>query len=257
MKFSIIVPSLNQGQFLEQTLDSVISQSGRFELELIVMDGGSTDNSVQILEACEKKLRMSSDIIFYWQSKKDGGQAAAINKGIRKSTGDVIAYINSDDYYLPKAFDWVEKYFTLHPEKEWLVGNCQISDPNLSWTFFLKHLWPIQYWRNALLIFNTVNQPSVFVKKSLVKKVGYFNENFSYAFDYDYWLRCNAKTLPGRLFKYLAVFRVHLGSKGNSNYFKQFEEDWKIFISQHPVSPYFFAHALAKDFVNFVYKYLK
>jgi glycosyltransferase involved in cell wall biosynthesis len=257
VKFSIVTPSYNQGKYLQETINSVISQKGNFDIEYFVMDGGSTDNSVKILKETEKKLKNNPKIKFYWQSRKDKGQTDAVNQGLKKSTGDIFAFINSDDYYLPDAFILVAKYFNNHPKSQWLVGNCQVSEPKLSWTFWLKHLWPIQYFKKALYVFNTVNQPSVFLRKSLIDKVGPFDTNYHYAFDYDYWLRCLLFGRPHRIFKNLSVFRIHQNSKGNTNFNKQFDEDWQIFIKHHPSNLSYFAHAVAKNFVNSIYKYLK
>lgn len=229
MKFSIITPSFNQGEYLQQCVDSIISQEGDFELEYFVMDGGSEDNSIDILKDTEKKLKNNPKITFYWQSKKDNGQVDALNQGLVKATGDIIAYINSDDYYLPGAFNTAAGYFISHPNSQWLVGNCQVSDKKFNWTFWLKHIWPIHIFKSALLVFNTINQPSVFLRKTLIDKVGLFNPNYHYAFDYDYWLRCQKHSLPGRIYNNLSVFRIQPNSKGNTGYKKQFEEDFEIF----------------------------
>lgn len=257
MKFSIVTPSFNQGDFIEETIKSVIGQKGDFQIEYFVMDGGSIDKTVEILKKYEKLLQKNQKIKFYWQSKKDKGQTDAINQGLVKATGDIIAYINSDDYYLPDAFKLVCDYFYKHPQKKWLVGNCRVSDPHFSWTFWLKHIWPIHIFKSALYTFNTINQPSVFLKKTLIDKVGIFNTRYHYAFDYDYWLRCLDFSLPGRLFKFLSVFRIHANSKGNTNFNNQFDEDWAIFIKQQPNDFLYFFHALAKKFVKFVYKKMK
>lgn len=228
MKFSIITPSYNQGQFIQETIDSVVNQVGDFDIEYFVMDGGSTDNTVEILKAIEIKLKNNPKIKFYWQSKKDAGQVDALNQALAKCTGDIVAYINSDDYYLPNAFATVAKHFFTHPKSLWLVGNCQVSDPKLAWTFWLKHIWPIHIFKWASLTLNTINQPSVFLTKSLVKKAGLFNPKYPYTFDHEYWLRCLNYGLPGRIFKYLSVFRIQPDSKGNTAYKKQLDEDYEI-----------------------------
>ena len=109
MKFSIITPSFNQAEFLEQTIKSVVSQ--KVNLEYFIQDGGSTDGSVDIIKKYAEKYSFIS-----WQSKKDKGQTDALNQGLKKCTGDIIAYLNSDDYYLPDALEKVEKYFESHPK---------------------------------------------------------------------------------------------------------------------------------------------
>lgn len=222
MKFSIITPSYNQAEFLEETIKSIVSQ--KVDLEYFIQDGGSTDGSVDIIKKYSGKYPFIT-----WQSKKDKGQANALNQGLKKCSGNIIAYLNSDDYYLPGALQKVEKYFNSHPKKKWVVGDCRVSNPKLSWTFFLKHLWPINVNPWFLKIFNTINQPSVFLKRELIEKVGRFDESLSYAFDYDYWLRClTIVGTPGRLKETLSVFRIQPKSKGNTSFVRQFQEDYRI-----------------------------
>lgn len=257
MKFSVITPSYNQGNFLEQTIKSVISQTGDFEIEYFVFDGGSTDNSVNILKRYDRKLKGNDKIKFFWQSKKDNGQVDAINLGLKKVTGDVVSYINSDDYYLPGAFQAVFKFFKDNPDKEWLAGNCEVSKKNLKWTFWLKHIWPVNLFPQALLIFNTINQPAVFMKKPLAEKVGSFNNKYHYAFDYDYWLRCSKSSLPGRTTIQLATFRVHQESKGNTGYDKQFSEDMIVAGKYTSNLIIKFIHKIAGLFVKWSYGFLK
>jgi len=219
MKFSIITPSFNQADFIEETLKSVVSQ--KVDLEYLIQDGGSTDGSIAII----KKYADKYPKIISYVSHKDNGQVDAINQGIKRSKGDIIAYLNSDDYYLPESLSKVERYFQNHPDCLWLVGDCQVSDPKLSWTFALKHLMPIQLFPKLLYLFNWINQPSVFLRRDLVDKVGDFNSKYHYAFDYDYWLRCLKFARPYRLHKPLSVFRIQPNSKGNTSYQKQFAED--------------------------------
>jgi len=258
MKFSIITPSYNQGLFLEQTISSVLNQVGDFEIEYIIKDGGSTDNSVDIIKKYEKIAKKDNRITYYWVSEKDEGQLQAINDGIKNATGDIIAYINSDDYYLPEAFKYVQSYFELHPQKSWLVGNCQVSDLKLAWTFKLKHLWPIQYFKWASLTLNTINQPSVFIRKSLFDKVGFFNPKYPFSFDHEYWLRCLNYELPGRIYKNLSVFRIQPESKGNTAYTKQLNEDFdivKMFSNNNKLI--LLANIIGRKIVELYYKKVK
>ena len=226
MKITIITPSFNQAEFLEQTIKSVVTQSYQ-NIEYLIFDGGSTDSSLDIIKKYAKKYPK----IIKWQSKKDKGQVDALNKGITMATGKIIAYINSDDYYLPGTFTKVVKFFKQNSSSQWLVGNCQVTAKNLSWTFKLKHLVPVNKSQNWLYLSNWINQPAVFLKKDLVSRVGKFNPKYNYAFDYDYWLRCSKTILPIRLKQSLAVFRVHSLSKGSSSYQKQFKEQQQIVTS--------------------------
>ena len=117
-KISIVTPSFNQGRFLEETILSVLNQ--RYpNLEYIVIDGGSTDESVDIIRRYENRLA-------YWISERDNGQVPAINKGLEQATGDIFAFINSDDVYLPGAFAAVAEYFENYPECEWVCGDTMM-----------------------------------------------------------------------------------------------------------------------------------
>src|SRR5258708_1539817 len=114
-KLSIVTPSYNQGQFLEETILSVLDQKYA-NLEYIIIDGGSTDESVEIIRRYAKHLA-------FWVSEKDRGQVHAINKGIAKTTGDIFGFINSDDVYLPGAFNTVVDHFENNPATEWVCGD--------------------------------------------------------------------------------------------------------------------------------------
>lgn len=252
MKITIITPSFNQAKFLEQTIKSVVSQNYK-NIEYLIFDGGSTDGSVEIIK---KYAKQYPKIIKYW-SKKDKGQVDAINKGLKKATGDVIAYLNSDDYYLPGTFTKVVNFFNNHPNKQWLVGNCKVSHTLLKWTFVIKHLVPIQTARFWLYLSNWINQPAVFLKKDLVNKVGKFNPRYHYAFDYDYWLRCSKLSLPARLHHNLAVFRVHSSSKGSTGFTRQFQEQQQIITKtiSNPLTCFF--HAFFNQVIIRFYRFFK
>ena len=121
MKISIITPSYNQAQFIERTILSVLNQDYK-DIEYIIMDGGSTDGTVEILK------KYSDHII--WKSEKDNGQSDAINKGLKMATGDIVAYLNSDDTYQPGAFKEVATFFEKNPDKKWVYGKCLIINEN-------------------------------------------------------------------------------------------------------------------------------
>jgi glycosyltransferase involved in cell wall biosynthesis len=201
-RISIVTPSFNQGQYLEQTIRSVLEQ-GYPNLEYIICDGGSTDNSVEIIKKYEKHLT-------YWCSEKDRGQSHAINKGFERATGDLYAYINSDDYFLPGAFDRVASAY--QDGGRFIVGWSQYLEPNGDFRPYpvQQHSEPSDW-----LVKNPIPQQSSFWASSLWKKLGAFREDLHYSFDYEYWLRLRFKENVGPhvVHQCLAIFRLHDASK--------------------------------------------
>src|SRR4030065_1321205 len=125
---SVVTPSYNQGRYIEETIKSVLSQEGDFRIEYLVMDGGSSDNSVEVIKKYDRLLKegrwpvKSLGITYSWVSEKDKGQSDAINKGFRQATGDYIAWLNSDDTYEPEAIRKAIDYLEAHPEHMMAYG---------------------------------------------------------------------------------------------------------------------------------------
>lgn len=222
-RITIITPSYNQGQFIGETIESVLGQDYP-DLEYLVMDGGSTDNTVEILKKYEGRLK--------WVSEKDRGQSDAINKGIRMATGEIIAYLNSDDLYEKGALRKAAEYFTAHPESLWVTGKCRIIDtagqevrkPITAYKNFLLS----RYSYNILLVTNFVCQPATFIRKQAFTRFGLFDEDQHRVMDYDFWLRLGHEHPPGVLDDYLAAFRVHPGSKTSSTFTRTFREELDV-----------------------------
>lgn len=219
--FSIITPSYNQGIFISKTIESVQNQN-IFDVEHIVMDGGSTDNTLTALKKFGKRIVV--------ESKPDNGQAHAINKGLQRASGEILAYLNSDDYYLPGAFSAVAKVFDENPTVQWVVGDALIVDANgtqiQSYVRLYKSLLRRIYSKSLLSILNPIPQPSVFFRASAYEEIGEFNEALSYTMDYEYWWRLQNKFgSPFFLNQALSAFRIHQNSKGGSSYAKQFKEE--------------------------------
>ncbi|MBD2028355.1 glycosyltransferase [Leptolyngbya sp. FACHB-711] len=213
-RISIITPSYNQGNFIEETIQSVLSQNYP-NLEYIVIDGGSTDNTIEIIKRYESKIA-------YWISEPDRGQAHAINKGLEKATGEVLAYINSDDYYLPGTLHAVADYFLAHPEIDFLHGRCcyvntqgkpmgeQFADIH---TFDeIIDLWGV-WWQKRQFV-----QPEVFWTRRISDRIGSFNESLYFVMDYEYWCRILlAKGKVGTIDRALTCFRFTETQKSNQS----------------------------------------
>jgi glycosyltransferase involved in cell wall biosynthesis len=229
--FIIITPSYNQAAFLQQTIDSVLSQK---EIRhYYVVDGGSSDASVEILKQYHHPA-------LQWVSKPDRGQTDAINKGLTKVLADtkltddtIVAYLNSDDYYLPETFTTVANLFATNPHKKWLVGDAYIVDVTnqqiqkpIRW---YKKLWRLFLNQTVLGIVNPIPQPSVFIKLAAIREVGLFTEQLHYVMDYEYWLRL-FKTVGDPIITNttLSAFRIHGQSKGETGFVDQFQEQYQV-----------------------------
>ena len=203
MKLSIVTPSFNQGKFLEQTILSVLNQNYE-PLEYIIIDGGSTDESVEIIRRYEDRLA-------YWVSERDRGQVHAINKGLERVTGDVVAYLNSDDLYLPGAFAAVSEHFDNNPECEWLCGETIMFGDRGHRTELLRTEVPKSA-AHCLSWAYLAPQPGMFWKRELVQ--GGFDEKWNYVFDHELYVRlllaghrCELLPVP------VAAYRLHGTSK--------------------------------------------
>jgi glycosyltransferase involved in cell wall biosynthesis len=229
VKISIVTPSFNQGQFIERTIQSIVEQRGDFELEYFVQDGGSTDQTLEILRRYAGKLS--------WKSERDSGQVDAINKGLRACSGDVIAWVNSDDVLRPGALQRVTEAFK-DPSIQWLHGRCDIIDENDHTIRHLisayKHWCCSRYSYSRLLTENFVSQMTVFWRRSLMSEVGMLDQDLDFAFDYDLWLRFAKVGDPAYIREGLASFRWYRSSKSGSLYRKQFAEDYLVAERREP-----------------------
>jgi glycosyltransferase involved in cell wall biosynthesis len=227
IEISIVTPSFNQGRFLVQTIESVLSQEGDFRIDYTVADGGSTDDSVGIIKKYEHLVKAErypfkcQGIGYRWWSRKDNGQSAAVNEGLKVSTGEVIGWLNSDDTYAPGALNAVARFFREHPDVDMVYGRGAHTDEGgviVEWVptrpFDLK----------SLLRQNFLPQPAVFFRKTLIDKIGFLNENLHFCMDYDYWLRAARKTDPAYLERHLANLRLHGDTKTLSKRLEVYEE---------------------------------
>lgn len=231
-KISVITPSYNQAQFIRMTIDSVLSQNYP-NLEYIVMDGGSTDGTVEILKSYGKKIA--------WVSKKDKGQSDAINRGLKMATGEIVSYLNSDDLYKKESLLEVGNFFPNNPQYYWIAGKCDVIDEKgniidnyvtLYKNFFLQHLSN----KNVLSILNFISQPATFWRKEVISKIGFFDTKLDYAMDYDYWLRMIKIYKLGFIDRYLASYRIHRNSKSGSNFAALLAEGYQVSKNQTGVT---------------------
>jgi glycosyltransferase involved in cell wall biosynthesis len=218
-RLSVIVPSFNQGEFLGNTLLSIISQDYN-NLELIVIDGASTDNSVNVIQQFENHIH-------YWVSEDDRGQSHAINKGFAKATGDILCWLNSDDLFCSGTLHEVRSEFETNQDAECLNGAAVIFGKGEE---MLQSMKPV-YDLSERLAGMPSPQPSFFFKRSALEKIGLIDENLHYGMDYDFFLRmalqCKMLNLPHKIW---SKYRIHDQSK-TSGYKLKFAKEWAAIFS--------------------------
>jgi len=226
MKVSIIVPSFNHAHFIRATLDSILSQ-GHEDLEVLVFDGGSRDGTVEILESYGERI--------HWVSRKDRGQSDAINQGLQRATGDILAYLNSDDIYFPCAIDRVVRHFRENPKSLCVYGQAfHLHEDGSLMERYYTEPWSYRRLRDVCFLC----QPATFWRREVVERHGIFDDSLHWAMDYEYWLRL------GRHFAFdyledacLAGSRLHGETKTLSQRIKVHEEILQIVMRYSPRPP--------------------
>jgi glycosyltransferase involved in cell wall biosynthesis len=201
---SIVTPSLNQGRFIEETIRSVIDQDYP-KFEHIVIDGCSTDNTIEILKRYPHLV---------WISERDHGQADAVNKGLAKAQGDIIGWINSDDTFLPDAFEVIAGKFQADAQCSVVFGDHHAVDENGSIIYSTKgfvgsYREMIQWWKYTYAI----HQPTVFIRKEVLNSIGSLDETYHFAMDYEWWLRISQRYVFYHIPQYIATYRMHKEGK--------------------------------------------
>lgn len=210
---SIVTPSYNQGQFIERTIQSVISQDYP-RLQYLVMDGGSTDETVKILKKYSSVLS--------WVSQKDGGQTDAINQGMLQAKGDILAYLNSDDVYLPGTLKKVGRFFVSHPRVNFAYSHGKLinADDELMGFYNDSAMDYQKLWGGC-----GISQPTTFWRRKVYETIGPFNPSYHFTMDYEYWVRVSQQYalhyLPQEVW---AAARIHEAAKTVSQSQKLFSD---------------------------------
>ncbi len=202
---SIITPSYNQSSFLEATIRSVLDQNYH-DVEFLVVDGGSTDGSIEI-------IRKYADRLAWWASEKDSGQAEAINKGLAHARGEIIAWLNSDDCYLPGAIEAAVKAFEVHPGAGMLYGNMLAVDEHDRVINTLKYR---QLSLEDLLCFQIIGQPAVFMRASAFRKAGGLDTAYHFLLDHQLWIKVAAQGEIVHVPQTWAAARYHAEAKNRA-----------------------------------------
>lgn len=219
--FSLVMPNLNHAEFLREAIESVLNQATQtLSVELLVVDGGSTDATLAILESYGQRLR--------WSSQKDSGQSQAINRGLRQASGKIIGWLNSDDLLLPGALAKVKQVFERDAHAQWIYGKVKVIDrhgmPTRKLMNRLKNIPLRKLSWNRLLAGNWISQMGVFWRREFGAQIGGLREDLHLAMDYDLWLRFWSQT-PGRFINAdLACFRYYANSKTGAHQARQFQE---------------------------------
>ncbi len=213
---SIVTPSYNQGEFLAETIESVISQAGDFFIDYVIVDGGSTDDSVRIIKEYDDRLQQGKwpvacrGITYRWLSQQDKGQSDALMKGFRMAEGELFAWLNSDDLYLPGALETAADFFNNNPEGGLLYGDGEYCDAE---GVTVGRYRTQEFDFHKLAWFNFICQPSTFFRAEFFHGVGGLDTTLCFAMDFDLWIRMSRQFPGSYLPRLLSRYRLHGGSK--------------------------------------------
>jgi glycosyltransferase involved in cell wall biosynthesis len=198
---SVVTPSYNMARFLEETIESVLAQDYP-NIEYLVVDGGSSDGTVDLLRRYEGRLR--------WISEKDGGQSDAVNKGFRMTRGEIFAFLNADDLYLPGAISAAVRGFEENPDAAVVYGEGYYAAEDGS----IIRRYPTEpFDRDRLGLFCYISQPSAFMRRSVLEEVGLLDVNKHYALDYELWMRIAQRHPMAKVDHYMAKARMYRDTK--------------------------------------------
>lgn len=221
-KITIVTPSLNQAQYLERTIQSVLDQ-GYPNLEYIIIDGGSTDGSVDIIKKYEKQLA-------YWVSEPDSGQSNAINKGLQIATGDWVGWQNSDDIYLSGSFFELAASANSHPSAALVTANMMLIDEIDRKLRDIKYIRPT--YKSMIAEGMILANQAAFWKRTCHTDIGYLDENLHYAFDYEWFLRLTKHFDAEHTDRFWGGLRLHGDTKTSNQASRFVEENKKILLGR-------------------------
>lgn len=213
---TIVVPSFNQGRFIRETLDSILSQDYR-PIEVLVIDGASTDHTIEVLESYAGVRELK------WRSEPDNGVVDAVNKGLARAQGEIIGIQSSDDLYLPGAISVAVEFLQAHPDVALVYGDVDLIDENsqvigrdVLTAFDLKHY---------LGRFTYIPQPSAFFRADVVERTGGWREEVSYSADADFWMRIAARHNVAKLDRLMGRYRYHADQRDSQK--AKIARDWE------------------------------
>jgi glycosyltransferase involved in cell wall biosynthesis len=236
-RISIVTPSFNQVQFVSWTVRSVLSQ--RYpNLEYILMDGGSTDGSIDALMPYAERLA-------YLTSEKDGGQSDAIFRGFERSTGEIMTYLNSDDMLAPGALHFVARYFAEHPRVDMIYSHrCIVDDMNK----VIGYWWLPRHSNYLMMRWDLIPQETCFWRRSLFKKCGNVDPTFRFAMDYDLFVRYMSEGHVKRVNRFLGAFRIHSQSKTSTQLYTLGQEEISKVWKKYGIKSYSFSESVGRFF---------
>jgi len=230
LTLSIITPTYNQEKYIEETIKSILSQEGNFYIDYIIINDGSTDNTISIIEKYDKLLKEKkwpikcNGISYRYKTRKNGGQTSAINEGLKMAKGYAATWMNSDDYYLPGAFEAVAKEFEKNPDIDFIYTDFMRVYENKN----KSTIYPRPNPNETLETLKTRGNSFAvnFFTMRIVKEIGYLDESLQYCMDLDMWFRIFQKAKTKYLPETIAAFRIWSNSKtttGKSKFEKERE----------------------------------
>lgn len=236
--FSIITCTWNSADYLDQSIASVLMQNYP-AVDYIFVDGGSTDGTLEKIRSLSRPYRLIENV--------RGGISQAMNTGMEAATGDIIAHLHSDDYYLkPTVLSTVARHLQA-TGRSWLFGRIM---RDINGKLLPENYVSPRYSRTRLLRTNFIPHPATFVRRDLFKHIGGFDTRLRYAMDYDLWLRLARRSEPVQLDEPLTAFREHQGSLSTRDQLPAFEEDFRVRLSHTSINPVARAMHYARYFVR-------